>query len=115
MTQAIVYDASEVKCRAESLDEIWWQGRQWAVTTFGLEKRDGTYAIEANRLTKGLEDDDSTWVQHMGGKSWIDLEDFTTALFIAIAMHGHALTQPQTDILRDHFQQKQESIAIRPF
>ena len=29
-----------VRNRAEALSETWWQGRQWAVTAYGLECRD---------------------------------------------------------------------------
>jgi hypothetical protein len=28
----IAYDDSFVECRGETLDGVWWQGRQWAVT-----------------------------------------------------------------------------------
>ena len=35
--------------RGEPLSEIWWQGRQWTVTSYGLEARDGRYHIEGHR------------------------------------------------------------------
>ena len=38
---------NEVKVRGEALDPILWQGEQWAVTTYGLECRDGTYVVQA--------------------------------------------------------------------
>jgi hypothetical protein len=46
------YEAgNHVHCRGEGLSQpIYWQGRQWAVTPFGIECRDGTYAIEKERI-----------------------------------------------------------------
>lgn len=44
---AIIHSTLDVENQAENLDEIWWQGRQWAVTAYGIEARDGTYHIEA--------------------------------------------------------------------
>jgi hypothetical protein len=66
----------------EALTEpIYWQGRQWAVTPFGVECRDGTYVIQANRLWE--KDEDYGWVRHMAEKSWVDLPEFAEALRIA--------------------------------
>jgi hypothetical protein len=77
------YEAGNlVKCRGEELSTpIYWQGRQWAVTPFGIECRDGTYFIERDRLWEN--DDRHSWVRHMAGKTWVDLEDFAEALRIA--------------------------------
>jgi hypothetical protein len=35
-------DTTSVACRGEALREIWWRGRQWAVTSYGIECLDGT-------------------------------------------------------------------------
>jgi hypothetical protein len=51
---AVVYATNEVANRCEPLSEVWWQGRQWAVTSYGLECRDGTYFIDAPRIGKDL-------------------------------------------------------------
>jgi hypothetical protein len=41
--------SNHVVCRGEELSQpIYWQGRQWAVTTFGVECRDRAYWIEAS-------------------------------------------------------------------
>jgi hypothetical protein len=71
-----------VHCRGEPLSEpIYWQGRQWAVTAYGVECREGTYVIAKGRI---WEDEESYgWVRHMAGKNWPDLEDFAEALRIA--------------------------------
>jgi hypothetical protein len=58
----------------ETLAEIWWQGRQWAVTADGLESLDG----RGDRLTADA----------LNG--WI-ADDFATAYRIAIAMHSRRL------------------------
>src|SRR3954453_17106438 len=46
------YEAgNHVHVRGEALGKpIYWQGRQWAVTPHGVERRDGTYSIAADRL-----------------------------------------------------------------
>ena len=85
----IVYDKSPVAVRAEPLSEVWWQGRQWAVTAYGIERRDGAYVIEARRLAKDLRSSRPySWIVHLGDtKDWVDLEDFATAFFVACAVH----------------------------
>jgi hypothetical protein len=89
---AILYDATPVINRGEDLNEIWWQGRQWAVTAYGIERRDGTYGIEAGRL---FEDEQyGGWPAHMAHKVWVDIEDFCTAWLLAIAMHCPRFIKP---------------------
>lgn len=94
----ILYSNNEVKNRSEELGEVLWQGRQWAVTEDGLERRDGTYSIAKERLNETFDDGSVDWLFHMGEKTWLDKEDFATAFFVALTLHGtkHAFT-------RDHF------------
>ena len=71
-----------VLCRGEEVSKpIYWQGRQWAVTNYGVEARDGTYVIDKTRLWE--EEKRYGWVRHMAGKNWVDLPDFAEALRIA--------------------------------
>jgi hypothetical protein len=50
---------NKVHCRGEPLSTpIYWQGRQWAVTPFGIERRDGCYTIGQHRL---WEDEWTAW------------------------------------------------------
>jgi hypothetical protein len=49
---------------------VWWHGRQWAVTEYGIERLDGTYVIDAKRLTENIET--YGWPGHMRGKDWVD-------------------------------------------
>jgi hypothetical protein len=69
------YEAGNpVHCRGEALSPpIYWQGRQWAVTPFGVECREGTYVIANDRLWENEER--YGWVRHMAGKTWTDLPD----------------------------------------
>lgn len=70
-----------VKNRGERLSRVYWRGRQWAATKYGVECRDGCYAIERTRLWE--EDNEHSWIMHMAGKDWVDLEDFAEALRVA--------------------------------
>ena len=73
------------RCRVfgEPLHPILWHGRQWAVTTFGIEARDGTYAI-ARTIH------DPYWPTHMAEKEWCDVDDFAEALRIGRGEHAGA-------------------------
>jgi hypothetical protein len=82
----IEYDSTPVRLRAEKLDRVLWQGRQWAVTDYGLECRDGTYCFEAARIAEHA--DTYGWPLHITQKNWADSDDFCTAWLVAIALHG---------------------------
>jgi hypothetical protein len=73
--------SNRVENRGERLHKIIWQGRQWAATKYGVECRDGSYAIERARLWE--EDESYSWVRHMAEKDWVDLKDFAEALRVA--------------------------------
>jgi len=73
--------SNHIKNRGEPLSKVIWRGRQWAATKYGVECRDGCYAIERKRLWE--EDDTHSWIMHMAEKEWIDLEDFAEALRVA--------------------------------
>jgi hypothetical protein len=74
----------QVTVSGQALSEVWWAGRQWAVTEYGIERRDGGYAIERWRLDE-LEEG---WIDHIGFKPWADPDDFATAFVLAKALHG---------------------------
>lgn len=79
---------TEVKCLGEPLDHILWQRSQWAVTDYGIERRNGRYAIYAIHFVdsgRGLSPEvylppKEFWVQHMGRKNWVDIDDFEDAV-----------------------------------
>jgi hypothetical protein len=84
----VALDTTPVPVRGEeALHPIWWRARQWAVTAYGIEALDGSYAIEADRLAEDL-DTDGSWLAHMGEKTWVDPEEFATAWLVALALHG---------------------------
>ncbi len=82
------YEVTEaIEVRGEPLREpIYWTGRQWAVTAFGIEARNGVYPIPKRRLWD--EEGDFGWVQQLAAKPWIDLEDFAEALRLARARYA---------------------------
>jgi hypothetical protein len=82
------------------LHPCWWIGRQWAVTAYGLEARDGTYALAADRLLEDLPD--YSKILHMAGKEWVDLEDFVTAFLVALTLHEKLVP---AEVIRDHYRQ----------
>jgi len=41
VTGPIVVDRTPVRVCGDPLTQIWWQGKQWAVTKFGIECRAG--------------------------------------------------------------------------
>jgi hypothetical protein len=61
--------------------EIYWVGKQWAVTGYGMQavdqKRKGKFDIEASRL---WEDD---LFESMHAEKWLNIEDFERALAVA--------------------------------
>jgi hypothetical protein len=63
--------------------DIYWVGRQWAVTGFGMQAVDqrlkGAFDVEAGRL---WEED---LPQRMRGLSWLNIEEFNKALEMARA------------------------------
>jgi hypothetical protein len=72
---------NKVKNRGERLSKVYWLGKQWAATKYGVECRDGCYVIERRRLWE--EDDEHGWVMHMAEKDWVDIKDFAEALRVA--------------------------------
>jgi hypothetical protein len=109
--EPVIYADSAVARGGEALHPIFWQGREWAVTAYGIERRDGSYPIEASRLCEGHEGaavaaDGTpvpyTWIGHIGEKGW-DLADFATAFFVACAMHGVRLSPAEVEMLRDQY------------
>jgi hypothetical protein len=61
--------------------EIYWVGRQWAVTGYGLQavdqKQKGKFDIEASRLWEG------DILESVGAERWLNLDDFEEALAVA--------------------------------
>jgi hypothetical protein len=65
-----------VHCRGDELGEIWWQGREWAVTSDGIECRDGCYFIAKDRIDETRSGDIPDWPPHVATKDWVDIHDF---------------------------------------
>ncbi len=58
--------------------DIYWLGRQWAVTGYGIQavdqRRFGQHDVEASRI------DDQDAIAALEALSWLDVEDFREAL-----------------------------------
>jgi hypothetical protein len=102
------YVEHQTKVRGEALSEIWWSGRQWAVTAYGIERLDGTYVIDKGRLFENI--DDYGWPMHMGEKVWVDNDDFVTSWLVAMALHGKRGEQARKAIARAHPQRDAEKV-----
>jgi hypothetical protein len=79
---------NDVELRGDALSEIWWQGRQWAVTSFGIEARNGQYYIESDRLGEHGPEGLPNWPLHVCSKTWVDADDFCTAFIVGLVLHG---------------------------
>lgn len=72
----------EVMVTGEALSKpVYWTGQQWAVTSYGIECRNGTYAIEKKRLWE--ENNGHGWHQQIEEKEWANIHDFDEALEFA--------------------------------
>jgi hypothetical protein len=86
---------TNVRVRGERLSKpILWQGRQWAVTGYGVEARDGCYAVPRRNLWDN--DFRHGWIMHMAEKNWVDLADFTEALRVARRHYAPRRPTPTT-------------------
>jgi hypothetical protein len=79
---------NEVKVRGDALHPVLWQGEQWAVTEYGIERRDGLYTIDKARLLQlRFGTDQYDWPLHMREKGWPDMQDFNRAFVVACWIH----------------------------
>ena len=90
VARPIAPTARPITLRGEPLSEPrLWTGRQWAVTSYGIEALDGTYAIAADQIRNGNGTPRTKgtmgrgWICHLIGKDWVDMSDFIVALLFA--------------------------------
>jgi hypothetical protein len=76
--------------------DIYWLGRQWAVTGYGMQaidpKRNGEFDIEVSRLWE------DGALEHVRKLKWIEIEDFDKALFIARARFPEPPRKPAAPV-----------------
>ena len=75
-------------------EKIYWKGRQWRVTDYGLECVERTYDLDHERLPHrgiGERADKPDLLVHVAEKPWVDVEDLIVAYAVALAVHGYAL------------------------
>lgn len=75
-----------VRVTGEAPHPVLWQNRQWAVTEYGVECRDGQYAIAADRLWE--DGPHYSWESHMQEKGWVDMADFIVTMYMARCIHS---------------------------
>ena len=73
------------KVRGEKPSKILYRNDQWAVTTFGIECLDGTYAIKKDAIK--TTHPNYSWQKHMAGKNWVEIDEFIDALKMAMKIH----------------------------
>jgi hypothetical protein len=63
-------------------EPVYWRGKQWAVTAYGIEEVGGRYAVPKERLRS------MDWCSHMLEKMWVDAAEFREAFRRAEAVFG---------------------------
>jgi len=75
----------------EAKREVYWAGRQWCVTDYGLETIAPDYyyiaAAELGELTLGIASVTAERFRHVSEKGWVDVEDFAAAFAVALEVH----------------------------
>jgi hypothetical protein len=71
-------------------EPIYFQNSQWAVTSYGIERTDGCYVIEANRLTETeMGNGCYSWPMHLSRtKARHDAVAFGAAFAVALIIHA---------------------------
>lgn len=74
------------------MTKVYYAGRQWHVTDFGLECLEPYhYDIEASRLGALTDWNGPPCAEamlHVGAKTWVDVEDFAAAFAVACQVHA---------------------------
>src|SRR5882672_2732528 len=91
--------------------DIYWVGRQWAVTGYGMQAVDqklkGEFDIEASRLwEEGLP-------ESMRAHKWFNAEDFSKGLVIARARYPQPTTR-QAAPSEPNVSRPKESVPVEP-
>lgn len=72
--------------------DIYWIGRQWAVTGFGMQAVNQKHAGEFDIAIENLWDDDPRIV--LRGQKWFNPDDFAKGLAVAQARYPRPLNKP---------------------
>jgi hypothetical protein len=97
--------------------DIYWVGRQWAVTGYGMQvidqKLHGKFDIEASRIWEG------GLAESLHGEKWFNLEDFSKGLVLARARYpqppGQAAPQESAAPARDSGPVEPPKPAVQKF
>jgi hypothetical protein len=99
--------------------KVYWAGRQWCVTDFGLETVDpDEYYVEKNELG-GFTDGEPEGriilerVRHIAEKTWVDIEDLLAAF--SVAAHVHNVDVPPGAMLTTFDEVRSQRYASEAF
>ncbi|UHC17113.1 hypothetical protein LRS73_04140 [Methylobacterium currus] len=63
-------------------EPVHWQGRQWAVTAYGIEALDGMYHVPFSEIP-GADDGPAPWLEALRRRYGTDRDDLDAALKVA--------------------------------
>ncbi len=75
---------------------IHWQGRQWAVTAYGIEALDGMYHVPFSEISPA-DDGPAPWLEALRRRYGTDRNDLDAALRVARAVLKDASSAPVGD------------------
>jgi len=83
---------AEAVCRRHDLtDPVHWQGRQWAVTGYGIEALDGLYHVPFSEIPDAGRPD---WLESLWHRYGTDRDDLAAALQVARSIRSAATPEP---------------------
>jgi hypothetical protein len=68
--------------RHESIARVHWQGRQWAVTDYGIEALDGMYHVPYSEI-RDADAGPMPWLDDLRSRYGTDCDDLAAALQVA--------------------------------
>lgn len=91
--------------------DIFWVGRQWAVTGYGLQavnqKRHGDFDIEASRIW------DETLLESLRAQDWFNADDFSKGLAVARQRYPERPRKPEP-LPREMTQPSRPAVTVKP-
>ncbi len=77
----------------ELTEPVHWQGRQWAVTGYGIEALDGMYHVPFSDIP-AAEEGRPAWLDNLCRRYGTDRDDLAAALRVARAMRHEVAGAP---------------------
>ncbi len=74
-------------------EPVHWQGRQWAVTGYGIEALDGMYHVPFSEIPDA-DDEPPRWLDDLCRRYGTDRDDLAAALRVARTVRPGAVAAP---------------------